>query len=384
MKNKNLGTNNIRKDILTQVNRIVVKLGSYVLTTPTCKLDKKVFSDVVTCVSGIKQKGLEFILVTSGAIASGMGKLGLEKRPSLISREQAVAAIGQINLMGLYERLFKKHGIHTAQILLTHSDLGNRKSFLNARHTLNRVLEYGAVPIINENDTTVAEEIKFGDNDYLSSLIINLAQADLLIILTDIDGCYDRDPHDCPDARLIPLIENIDSRIEQFAMGTKSRIARGGMATKIKAAKTAASYGVATIIANGKTPGTLQKIIAGEEVGTLILPEQNKLTSRKHWIAFTLKPQGALHVDDGAKTAITENRKSLLPSGIVRVTGDFDAGEAVSCCDHRGTEFARGLSAYNASEINKIKGLKTCCIEKVLGHCSNIEVINRDDLVLLN
>lgn len=376
-------SNSTRKNIVSRVKRVVIKLGSYVLTTPSFKLDRKVFSDVIKSIAEARKKNIESVLVSSGAIASAMGTLGLNERPKLISQEQAAAAIGQISLMGLYNRLLGKYNIHAAQILLTHSDLRNRQRFLNARHTLNSVLDYGAVPIINENDTTVVEEIRFGDNDYLSSLVTNLVQADLLIILTDIDGFYDRDPRKFDDAKFISLVENVDSSIEKLALGTKSKIARGGMATKIKAAKTAAHFGVPTIIANGKTKGNLSKILQGDDIGTLILPKQNKLTSRKHWIAFTLKSQGKITVDNGAKTAMVEKARSLLPSGITGVTGDFDPGEQVSCCDEKGVEFARGLSAYSAEDIEKIKGANTSEIKKILGHDSHPEIINRDDMVIL-
>jgi len=376
-------SNSTRKNIVSRAKRVVIKLGSYVLTTPSFKLDRKVFSDVIKSIAEVRKKKIESVLVSSGAIASAMGTLGLNKRPKLISQEQAAAAIGQISLMGLYNRLLGKHNIKAAQILLTHSDLRNRQRFLNARHTLNSVLEYGAVPIINENDTTVVEEIRFGDNDYLSSLVTNLVQADLLIILTDIDGFYDKDPRKFDDAKFISLVENVDSSIEKLALGTKSKIARGGMATKIKAAKTAAHFGVPTIIANGKTKGNLSKILQGDDIGTLILPKQNKLTSRKHWIAFTLKPQGRITVDNGAKTAMVEKARSLLPSGITGVTGDFDPGEPVSCCDENEFEFARGLSAYSAEDIEKIKGANTSEIKKILGHDSHPEIINRDDMVIL-
>jgi len=224
LKNLAVATKDIRRDIIKKVKRVVLKLGSYVLTTPSWKLDRKVFLDVIESIAEIKKSGTEFVLVSSGAIAAGMGKLGFKQRPSVISQEQATAAIGQISLMGIYDRLFRKFGINVAQILLTHDDLRDRKRFLNARHTLSRVLEYRAVPIINENDTTVVEEIKFGDNDYLSSLVTNLVQADLLIILTDIDGFYDKAPRSFSDAELIPLVENIDKDIEQLALGTKSKI----------------------------------------------------------------------------------------------------------------------------------------------------------------
>jgi glutamate 5-kinase len=379
-----VATEKTRKSILNKINRVVLKLGSYVLTTPSGKLDRKVFSDVVKSIDKIRQGGTEFVLVSSGAIATGMGKLKLEDRPTTLSREQAVAAIGQINLMGLYGRLFSKFDTHTAQLLLTHSDLRDRKRFLNARQTLNSVLEYNAVPIINENDSTVVEEIKFGDNDFLSSLVTNLVQADLLIILTDIDGFYDKDPRRYHNAKLIPLVKNIDSSIEKLALGTRNKISRGGMNSKIKAAKTAARFGVPTIIANGKTPENLLNIFRGKDIGTLILPEKNKLTSRKHWIAFTLKPQGQIYVDNGAKSAIIEKNRSLLPTGITSVMGNFDRGEAVSCCNINGLEFARGITAYSSTDINKIKGLKTSLINKSLGYCYSTEIINRDDMVIIN
>jgi len=267
--------------------------------------------------------------------------------------------------------------------LLTHGDLRDRRRFLNARQTINALLAFGAVPVINENDTTVVDEIKFGDNDYLSSLVTNLVQADLLIILTDIDGCYDRDPHRFSDARLLPVIEQIDDNVEKLALGTQSTISRGGMITKIKAARTAAHFGIPTIIANGKAPQTILRVMTGDDVGTLILPQQNKLTSKKHWIAFTLKPLGAIYVDEGARAAMVEKSKSLLPSGVVDVKGDFDCGEAVSCCDRSGQEFARGLTAYSSADITKIKGLKSAQIEATLGYCRECEIINRDNMVIL-
>jgi glutamate 5-kinase len=376
-------TREIRKQLLSKVHRVVIKLGSYVLTTPSGKLDRKVFSDVTQAVVQLRARGIDCILVSSGAIASGIGRLGLKTRPRVLEQEQAAAAIGQIRLMGLYDRLFTRHDMPVAQILLTHGDLRDRKRFIRARQTLNSVLDYGAVPIINENDTTVVDEIRFGDNDYLSSLVTNLAQADLLVILTDIDGFYDSDPRANPDARLIGLLENIDEDTEKLALGP-SRIGRGGMATKLKAAKTAATYGIPTIIANGKKPGMLRAVCDGEPVGTLILPKKNKLTGKKHWIAYTLKPQGALVLDDGARDALEQRLRSLLPSGIVSVEGDFDAGECVSCRDASGREFARGLTAYSAQAVNTIKGLKTSEISAALGCSKNREVIHRDDLVVFS
>ncbi len=377
-------TREIRKQLLAKVHRVVIKLGSYVLTTPAGRLDRKVFTDVAQTVVRLRSKGIDCILVSSGAIASGIGRLGLKARPRHIEQEQAAAAIGQIRLMGLYDRLFTKYSMPVAQILLTHGDVRDRRRFLSARQTLNSVLTYGAVPIINENDTTVVDEIRFGDNDYLSSLVTNLAQADLLVILTDIDGFYDSDPRVNPEARLIGLLDDINEDIEKCACGPAGKVGRGGMATKLKAAKTAASFGIPTVIANGKKPGTLRAVFDGEPVGTLILPKKNKLTGRKHWIAYTLKPQGALVLDDGARDALEQRLRSLLPSGIVSVEGDFDAGECVSCRDGSGREFARGLTAYSSEAVNKIKGLKTEQISTALGRPVNREVIHRDDLVVFS
>ena len=378
-----MATEHIRKSVIEKATRIVIKLGSNVLTTPGWKLDRKVFADVARTIAKAKKRKKEFILVSSGAIAAGMGTLGFSERPKLIPLEQAAAAIGQISLMGLYQRLFSEHGFSVAQVLLTHSDLKDRKRFLNARHALSSLLAYNVIPIINENDSTVIDEIRFGDNDHLSALVTNLVQADLLVILTDIDGLYDRDPKVCPKARPIPLVENVTPEIEKIADGTRSTISRGGMVTKVAAARTAALFGVPTIIANGKIPGNLDKILQGRDAGTLFLSEQNKLTSRKHWIAFTLKPLGEIIVDDGAKEAILAKSKSLLPSGIIKVQGEFDAGEAVACCDQDGAEFARGLARYSSADIVKIRGCKTAEIKKVLGCCPAQEVINRDDMVVL-
>jgi len=377
-------TREIRKRLLAKVHRVVIKLGSYVLTTPSGKLDRKVFKDVVQSVAQLRARGIDCILVSSGAIASGIGRLGLKTRPRHIEQEQAAAAIGQIRLMSLYDKLFAGHSMPVAQILLTHGDVRDRKRFVRARQTLNSVLEYGAVPIINENDTTVVDEIKFGDNDYLSSLVTNLVQADLLVILTDIDGFYDSDPRVNPDARLIDLLENIDEKTKKCAQGPAGRIGRGGMATKLEAAKTAATFGIPTVIANGKKPGMLKAVCDGDSVGTLILPKKNKLTGKKHWIAYTLKPQGSLVLDDGARDALEQRLRSLLPSGIMSVEGDFDVGECVSCRDSSGREFARGLTAYSSEAVGKIKGLKTAQISAALGCSVSRAVIHRDDLVVFS
>ncbi|MBI5286737.1 MAG: glutamate 5-kinase [Deltaproteobacteria bacterium] len=373
-----------RKDITTRARRIVVKVGSVVLAGLYNKgIEETTFNHLAKQIARVKKDGKGVILVSSGAIAIGMKRMGLKERPRTIPEKQAVAALGQGSLMALYEKAFSPFGVRVAQILLTHDDLGNRPRFLNARNTLMTLLGYDTLPIINENDTVAVEEIKFGDNDNLAALVTNLVEADLLIILTDIDGLYDKDPKRYKTARLIPLVEDADHLAVEEVGGTAGVYGVGGMASKIEAAKKAVHFGIPTIIANGTTPDILKEIFSGKEVGTLFLPLEDRLTSRKHWIAFSTRPTGRIVVDEGAKGAILERGKSLLPSGIKAVEGDFEAGEAVRCADENGREFARGLVNYSASEIERIKGLKTKEIEGVLGYKYYDEVIHRDNLVVL-
>lgn len=371
-----------RRDIVTRVRRIVVKIGSAVLAGLSGEdLDEGVFINLARGVSEVKRAGKEVVLVTSGAIAIGMKRMGLKERPRSIPEKQAVAALGQGHLMALYEKAFSGFGERIAQILLTHDDLGNRPRFLNARNTIMTLLGYDIIPIINENDTVAVEEIKFGDNDHLAALVTNLVEADLLVILTDIDGLYERDPKRDKTATLIPLIEDVDHLVvEEGSMGVYGV---GGMTSKVESAKKAAHFGIPTIIANGRDAEILKEVIYGKEVGTLFLPLGDRLTSRKHWIAFSTRPTGRIMVDDGAKRAILEGGKSLLPAGVKGVEGGFEAGEAVSCADLKGREFARGLVNYSSSEIERIRGLKTGEIEGVLGYKYYDEVIHRDNLVVL-
>lgn len=371
-----------RKDIVTRARRIVVKIGSAILAGLHGEdLDEGVFINLARGVCEVKRASKEVVLVTSGAIAIGMKRMGLKERPRSIPERQAVAALGQGHLMALYEKAFSTFGERIAQILLTHDDLGNRPRFLNARNTIMTLLGYDIIPIINENDTVAVEEIKFGDNDHLAALVTNLVEADLLVILTDIDGLYERDPKKDKTAKLIPLIEDVDHLVvEEGSMGVYGV---GGMASKVESAKKAAHFGIPTIIANGKDRGVLKEIIHGSVIGTLFLPVEDRLTSRKHWIAFSTRPTGRIMVDDGAKRAIMEGGKSLLPAGVKRVEGGFEAGEAISLADLKGREFARGLVNYSSSEIERIKGLKTGEIEGVLGYKYYDEVIHRDNLVVL-
>ena len=378
-----MGDKNIRKDSLRKVRRIVIKVGSSILASVERGLHHEVFSRLAKEISELKRQGYEIILVSSGAIAAGMEKLGYKTRLQPITLKQATAAVGQSRLMNIYEGYFSSHQQMVAQIRLTHDDLSHRRRFLNARNTLLTLLELGIIPIINENDTVVVDEIKFGDNDNLSALVTNLIEADLLIILTDIDGLCDSDPRLNPNAKCISLVEDIDMDMEGMIGDTQGEWRVGGMVSKIQAAKKASRSGVPTVIARGTKEGVLHQIIKGKEIGTLILPKQATLSSRKHWIAFNLKPKGDVLVDEGAKKAIVQKGKSLLPSGVVKVRGLFDRGDSVSCLCPRGKEFARGLVNYTAQELERIKGLKSDQIEKFLGYKYSDEVIHRDDLVVL-
>ena len=370
-----------RKAILSKVRRLVLKVGSRVLTAKGRVLSQAVFDRLAREASAAKKKGLEVVIVSSGAIAAGMARLGLMEKPKTMPQKQAAAAIGQSALMWNYERAFSFYGEKVAQVLLTRDDLSNRNRYLNARNTLLTLLGLGVIPIINENDTVVVEEIKFGDNDNLSALVTNLVNADLLVILSDIDGLYDRDPRLNKSAKLIPLVPQVTAELEKKASGTLSPISIGGMVTKLQAARKAALFGVPTILANGMEEGILERILRGEDVGTLFASEGNKLTSRKHWIAFTLEPVGKIIVDDGAKKAILQKGKSLLPSGVIAAEGKFSLGDPVVLADTRGQEFAKGLTNYGSTEINKIKGLKTTEVEGKLGYKYGDEIIHRDDLV---
>jgi len=378
-----MANKDIRKGSLGKVRRIVIKVGSSILASVERGLQREVFSHLAKEISELKRQGYEIILVSSGAIAAGMEKLGYKSRPQSITQKQATAAVGQSQLMNIYEDYFSRHQEMVAQILLTHDDLSHRRRFLNARNTLLTLLELGIIPIINENDTVVVDEIKFGDNDKLSALVTNLIEADLLIILTDIDGLCDSDPRMDPNAKCIPLVEDIDMDMEWIIGGTQGEWRVGGMVSKIQAAQKVSRSGVPTLIARGTKEGVLHQILKGKEIGTLILPKKVTLSSRKHWIAFNLKPKGDVVVDEGAKKAIVHKGKSLLPSGVMKVSGFFDRGDSVSCLGPRGKEFARGLVNYSVKELERIKGLKSDQIEKLLGYKYSDEVIHRDDLVVL-
>ncbi len=371
----------MRKELLDRVKRVVIKVGSGVLVGAD-GVDPAIIEALVADINGLIAQGYEVLLVSSGAVAIGKGDLGIAGRPATIPLKQAAAAIGQSRLMRYYKDAFRLWDRRVAQILLTRDDLANRRRFLNARNTLMVLLEYSIVPIINENDTVVVDEIRFGDNDNLSALVTNLAEADLLVILSDVDGLYDSDPRSNPGARLISRIEQITPEIEQMAGGTGSDVGTGGMATKIEAAKRASLYGVSTLIVNGRKPDTLSRLFAGEELGTWFLPAVDRLTARKHWIAFTKNCRGRLLVDEGARQALATRGKSLLPSGILGIEGHFERGDAVRLCDAEGREFARGVVNYSEAELGRIRGHNSQRIEELLGYQYGDEVIHRDNLVL--
>jgi glutamate 5-kinase len=371
----------IRKELFGGVKRAVIKVGTGVLTR-NHDLSVRIVSRLAREVSGLMDQGRQVLLVSSGAIGSGMKKVGIKDRPKDIPHKQAVAAVGQSRLMLEYEKAFARHKKKVAQILLTRDDLCNRRRYLNARNTLNVLLDWKIVPIINENDTVVVEELKFGDNDNLSAMITHLMDAQALIILTDIDGLYDKDPRVHRDASLTPLVSRIDRAMERAARDIPGPLGTGGMLSKVQTARKVTTGGIPMVIASGLKPNILKSIFEGKDEGTLFLPRTQKMTSRKCWIAFTLKAKGAIKVDGGAARAICKQGKSLLPIGITGVDGEFREGAMVRCLDPDGVSFARGLVNYKASDIRKVMRLKTNQIEQRLGYKHYDEVIHRDNLVI--
>lgn len=376
-----MNCSDVRREILQKVKRVVLKLGSSVVTTDE-GLDVDILNGIVNDVCIYKDQGQEFIIVSSGAIASGVRHMGLKEGARTIPQKQAAAAVGQGRLMATYEEAFARHGIRIAQMLLTKDDLSHRRRHLNARNTLMTLLSWGVVPIINENDTVVVEEIKLGDNDNLSALVAALADADLLITLTDMEGLMDCDPRTNVNACLIPIVEEITPEIRRVASSTSSGPGRGGMASKLEAAFKAGRSGIPTIIAKGKTPHIVLRIMGGDPCGTLIMPARETISSRKHWIRYNLESEGELRIDDGAARAIATAGKSLLPIGVVGVTGEFEHGAKVTVKDLRGRELAVGLINYTSDEMRKIMGRQTAEIDWVLGYRRNDEAIHVDNLVL--
>ncbi|PKM82823.1 MAG: glutamate 5-kinase [Firmicutes bacterium HGW-Firmicutes-13] len=368
---------------LKNAERIVIKVGTSTLTYSSGKLNLHYIERIVRELADLKNQEKDVLLVSSGAIGAGIGKLGLRKKPKTIPEKQAVAAVGQGMLIQVYEKLFAEYGHIVAQILLTREDLINRQRYINSRNTLITLLKFGVIPIINENDTVAVEEIEFGDNDSLSALVASLTNADLLINLSDINGLYTSNPHINSEARLINYVEKITPEIENLAEKTGNSLGTGGMKTKLESAKIAVNSGVSMVIANGQRPGIIHDIINGEKVGTLFPTHRKTLHSRKKWIAYGLTIQGTISVDKGAKKAVIKDGKSLLPSGILHVRGSFECGDTVCITDEEGIEFARGLVNYSSKDLERIKGLKTHEIPELLGEDNQNEVIHRDNLVLL-
>jgi glutamate 5-kinase len=373
----------LKRQILRRVRRVVIKIGSQILSSSE-GIEESRIRALVREMAALHDQKKEIVVVSSGAVAAGMTRLGRKGPPKNIPEKQALAAVGQIKLMALYERHFSKFDKSVAQVLLTHADLANRQRYINAKHTFQMLLESSIVPIVNENDTVAVEEMKFGDNDHLSALVATLLDADLLVILSDVEGVYDRDPRLFNNAQLIPLIGDAREAKGAITGFSQSAFGTGGIVTKVAAGEEAAVAGIPTIITSGLSAGAVARVFDVEEqVGTLILADQNRLTHRKHWIAYNLKPAGDVVVDAGAYEALVQKGRSLLPSGLKEVRGAFGVGECVRCLDSRGHEFARGLVNYSAHELNQIKGLHTSKIEKVLGYKAYDEIIHRDDLVVL-
>ena len=371
-----------KKPILARARRVVVKIGSQILSSKE-GIEEARLRGLVRQLAELQTGKRQVVVVSSGAVAAGMTQLGWTERPKTIPQKQALAAVGQIKLMALYEWSFAKFDKSVAQVLLTADDLANRQRYINAKHTFQMLLESSIIPIVNENDTVAVEEMKFGDNDHLSALVATLLEADLLVILSDVDGLYDRDPRTHHDAQLIPLISEARGLRQAISGASVSAVGTGGIATKLAAAEEAAAAGIPTIIASGLRNGVLDQVFdAKQQVGTLILPDEKYLRRKKHWIGFNLKPAGTIVVNEGAYLAVSAKGKSLLPAGVEKIEGSFGVGDCVHV-EFQGRAFARGLVNYGKSELNRIKGLHTSKIEKVLGYKAHDEVIHRDELVIL-
>jgi glutamate 5-kinase len=371
-----------RADFL-DVKRVVIKIGSSLLTKGGQGLDKTAISAWVNQMVGLKRRSVDVILVSSGSVAEGMSRLKLKVRPKTLHELQAAAAVGQMGLVRVFDDNFQFHGLHAAQILLTHDDLSDRQRYLNARSTLLTLLKLGVIPVINENDTVATEEIRFGDNDTLAALVANLVEAELLIILTDQKGLYTGDPRLYADAELISQISVNDSRLEKMAGESRSGLGRGGMYTKVKAARLASRSGAATIVAPGVVDNVISKVISGEEIGTYFLPDIEPLVARKRWLAGQLQVKGRLVLDAGAVKVLKSDGKSLLAVGVKSVSGRFQRGELVSCVDESGLEVARGLINYGKADAELILGKSSSEFDKILGYADDSELMHRDNMVLI-
>ncbi len=366
-----------------EAKRWVIKIGSAVLTDDGRGLDRDSIQHWVEQIVELRQRGIEVVLVSSGAVAEGMSRLGWKNRPEALHELQAAAAIGQMGLVQAYESCFHQYNIRTAQILLDHDDLSNRERYLNARSTMQTLIELGAIAVVNENDTVVTDEIRFGDNDTLAALVANLVEADLLIILTDQEGLFDKDPRSNSDAQLVARAQASDDSLESMASGVGGRLGRGGMSTKVRAAKLAARSGCHTIIASGRRQSLLRTLHEDATPASLLVADEKPMAARKRWLAGQLQMRGELVLDAGAVTVLRSQGKSLLPVGVTAVRGDFQRGDMVICLDQNGNEIARGLVNYHAEDAKKIIGKTTTAIVEALGYISSEELVHRDNLVLV-
>ena len=371
-----------KRSTLTSSGRWVVKIGSALLTDDGKGLARELIADWVAQLSQLRHDGLELVLVSSGSVAEGMVRLGLAERPKQLHELQAAAAVGQMGLVQAYEECFQSHQLHTAQVLLTHEDLSDRKRYLNARSTINTLIGFGVIPIINENDTVATDEIRFGDNDTLGALVANLVDADGLIILTDQQGMYDSDPRENASAQLLDDMSANDASLDAMAGARSGSLGRGGMVTKLRAARLASRSGAFTVIVGGRLEGVLSRLRNGESLGTFLFADTDRQLARKQWLAGHLQTKGALILDDGAVAALQRGGKSLLSIGVLSVQGDFRRGEMVACLDGRGVEVARGLVNYDAEDAAKIVKTASADILAVLGFCHEPEMVHCDNLVL--
>ena len=373
----------MKKFNFSEAEKIVIKLGSSIVTNDGDGLDEKCLSSLIKQISILNSQNKKVILVSSGAIAAGLRKLGVKKRPKVLSELQSAAAVGQMDLVRVYEELFSDNNLISAQILLTHSDLSDRKRYLNARSTIFNLIKNNVIPVINENDTVASEEIRFGDNDSLAAMVANLIEADLLVLLTDQDGLFSSDPRDDNNAKLIRHSYVDDKNLNDLASGTKSTIGTGGMATKILAARRAALSGAHTIIASGKRNNILVDLSNDEDIGTFLQSREVKLVARKKWLADNLKSNGKIYIDQGAEKALIHKGKSLLVAGVTKVIGTFDRGEVIQCVNESEHEILKGLVNYNSEEVKKIIGVSSDKIESILGYVNESSLIHRDNMIII-
>ena len=367
----------------SNVKRIVVKIGSSLLTAGGKGLNKVAIAGWVAQISALKQQGKEVVLVSSGSVAEGMVRLALKERPKTLHDLQATAAVGQMGLIRVFENKFQKHNLHAAQILLTHDDLSDRKRYLNARNTLLSLLNFNVIPVINENDTVATDEIRFGDNDTLAALVVNLVEADLLIILTDQKGLFNRDPSLHKEAKLISQAKTQDPILDQVAGDSRSGLGLGGMVTKINAARLASRSGAGTVIVSGATENIIQLVLNGQNFGTYLTPTLAPIAARKQWLAAQLQIKGTLTLDEGAVKMLRKKGKSLLSIGVKNISGTFNRGDLVSCIDTKGSEIARGLINYDALETFKIIGKSSQFFEEILGYVDDDELIHRNNMFVI-